>query len=1273
MVLGALLFAASVAPAQQATIVEIEVNQALGRARALDGSVSPVTRFVAGKDTVTRVYLSAAVVADPDGGTQTVRVTRDGAAVATLTPAPSAEPTAILTFACPSRTACGDWAAGSYTMQAKVGDAELSRGDLAFETRRALSILAVPVKANYGGDVRSPDEAWKKAGDFARDVFPIAGPSFRYQLRDELDLSEARFDLTKEDGRRAAWNVLTKLQPAACERRGLKIWAGAADAGTCFDAIIGFVSSRVPASGGTLPGFSYGRAATVLVNDEPDLPSRVAHELAHTLGIGDEYKGGSLRCDVNPPPATYSGLDWDTHGAVACSTSAAKEPEAGKGQGSLVVAAEDRPYHVGGRGALEDSISYMGRGFAGPDPQKLAWTTWTVYSWLYDQLKPAAARGVRLVTQRVLEISGSVSGTGSVRLDPGYTYDDDVPVEKGTHELRALDASGKVLATQGFSPTFFVLQDPPVFVDPAEFEGVVLPFPAETRSVEVAKGASVLASFPVTPNAPTVKVTAPAAGARPRGPTTITWTASDPDGGTLYFDVEYSPSATDDWYVLATGITARSFTEDFDDLPGGTGAQVRVFASDGFNSSVSESDPFDVDAKPPEVFIEWPYAGEDLYEGYEVELSGFAWDPQDEWIFEDEQLAWTSSLDGDLGRGSYLVIEELSLGRHVITLTATNSAGVSASAAIAVMVVEEDAPETPVLVAFNVYPESPVAGREVRFEDLTVGVPTEWRWDFGDGTTSDEQSPYHTFAAAGTYEVKLTAVGGAGTGSRSRTVVVRQRGSGAEAVLFVPVVLSAGGRNNSFFTSEITFTNRGSTAATLSYAYVPFAGGGGGVVTNVETLGAGRQLSVANAIEYLRGKGVPIPADGSRGGTLRVTFSGLTSAGDAAVVVRTTTPVPAGATPTGSAGLAYAGVPVSRLLSAPVFLPGLRQTSTDRSNVAVQNAGSAADGKITLRASVYPGEPGSQGPSGSAEVELGPGEFKQWAATDLAASFEGKQGFVRVERIAGTAPFYAYGVINDQATSDGSFVPPVPASAGGAAAGLALPVVVETSAFSTEVVLTNVSQARKTLLLSYAPPGLAAPATVTLTLEPASQTVIGAFVAFLRERVPGFPAAGPTLAGPLFVSVPGGTAEGIAAGGRTFNAAPGGGTFGVFYNAVPQGGAFTTPVWLNGLRQDAESRSNVALFNTGEAGATDIGLRLDVFDGATGAPVAEHRLRLGARAFTQLNGFLSQFPGLSNAFVRVVREDGTNPFYAYAVVNDGAGPGQRSGDGAFILPEVPAP
>ncbi len=45
---------------------------------------------------------------------------------------------------------------------------------------------------------------------------------------------------------------------------------------------------------------------------------------------------------------------------------------------------------------------------------------------------------------------------------------------------------------------------------------------------------------------------------------------------------------------------------------------------------------------------------------------------------------------------------------------------------------------------------------QVQFTDAST-FATSWAWDFGDGETSTDQSPAHTFAAVGTYTVTLTA------------------------------------------------------------------------------------------------------------------------------------------------------------------------------------------------------------------------------------------------------------------------------------------------------------------------------------------------------------------------------------------------------------------------------------------------------------------------------------------------------------------------------------
>jgi PKD repeat protein len=46
---------------------------------------------------------------------------------------------------------------------------------------------------------------------------------------------------------------------------------------------------------------------------------------------------------------------------------------------------------------------------------------------------------------------------------------------------------------------------------------------------------------------------------------------------------------------------------------------------------------------------------------------------------------------------------------------------------------------------------------ELMFTDISTNNPTAWFWDFGEGSTSDQANPTHTFAEPGTYTVCLTA------------------------------------------------------------------------------------------------------------------------------------------------------------------------------------------------------------------------------------------------------------------------------------------------------------------------------------------------------------------------------------------------------------------------------------------------------------------------------------------------------------------------------------
>lgn len=56
--------------------------------------------------------------------------------------------------------------------------------------------------------------------------------------------------------------------------------------------------------------------------------------------------------------------------------------------------------------------------------------------------------------------------------------------------------------------------------------------------------------------------------------------------------------------------------------------------------------------------------------------------------------------------------------------------------------------------------------RIVAFTDESSGPVTSWLWDFGDGTTSDQQHPIHEYAEGGRFVVTLTVTGVGGATAR---------------------------------------------------------------------------------------------------------------------------------------------------------------------------------------------------------------------------------------------------------------------------------------------------------------------------------------------------------------------------------------------------------------------------------------------------------------------------------------------------------------------------
>jgi Zn-dependent metalloprotease len=75
-------------------------------------------------------------------------------------------------------------------------------------------------------------------------------------------------------------------------------------------------------------------------------------------------------------------------------------------------------------------------------------------------------------------------------------------------------------------------------------------------------------------------------------------------------------------------------------------------------------------------------------------------------------------------------------------------------------------PNSPPVPSFTGSPLASCSG-EVDFFDQSVNGATTWLWEFGDGSTSTQQNPSHSYANEGSYTVSLTATNGFGSNSVS--------------------------------------------------------------------------------------------------------------------------------------------------------------------------------------------------------------------------------------------------------------------------------------------------------------------------------------------------------------------------------------------------------------------------------------------------------------------------------------------------------------------------
>jgi PGF-pre-PGF domain-containing protein len=115
------------------------------------------------------------------------------------------------------------------------------------------------------------------------------------------------------------------------------------------------------------------------------------------------------------------------------------------------------------------------------------------------------------------------------------------------------------------------------------------------------------------------------------------------------------------------------------------------------------------------------------------------------------------------------------VGTYNVNLTVNNKND-TVSKFATITVSEQPVPPVLPVADFNSNLVSGFAPLDVQFTDASQNA-TGWNWDFGDGYTSTEQNPEHTFFTAGTHLVSLIVNNVNGTASKGTTITVIEQSS----------------------------------------------------------------------------------------------------------------------------------------------------------------------------------------------------------------------------------------------------------------------------------------------------------------------------------------------------------------------------------------------------------------------------------------------------------------------------------------------------------------
>lgn len=581
---------------------------------------------------------------------------------------------------------------------------------------------------------------------------------------------------------------------------------------------------------------------------------------------------------------------------------------------------------------------------------------------------------------------------------------------------------------------------------------------------------------------------------------------------------------------------------------------------------------------------------------------------------------------------------------------------------------------------FTFTPAAPRPGQTVTFTDRSTGGASSWSWNFGDGTSSTQQNPTKVYANEGNFNVTLTASNAAGSRNVAKSVPVSfgTTGTGDAFTYLLPVVLTSSGQGGTFFTTELTLTNRAGRTLNLTFRVK-----GTFEAASTYSLPAGQQI-FPDVFAFLRDQtGMNVPG-GNVVTSMRIEVRGADNLTQFGSAVRVTTPPTADLRNQGiigKFGLAFPAVPVGRNARTEAFVYGLQQTSNagqpgTRSNLACVNAGGGSGGSITLEATYFDGDTGQPHPSKDT-FNLSPWQFDQ-RGTPLAGRGLA-YGYASIRKTAGDDQFVCYGVLNDNVNGDGAFVPMTPNDTPVTTPNAIVPVIVDTAGFRSEMTFANRTSRTISGLFAVIPSSNPVPDWGYFELPPKQQFTVADVMTELRAL--GFAAPPGTVASVFFQFLEGAFLEDQSDTQPTIPASDGyigvrtyatraNGLFGLAYGYSPVGTAADTEAYVYGLQQtgtrgqEGGTRSNLAVVNALGGNAENLTLEITYF-GPSGQTLGSTTTTLAPGQWQQFNTPLAPF-GVPHGWARIRRVSGTDQFIAYGVAND-----QGNDDGSYMQMVVP--